>query len=103
MPNLRGVNPVGRDDRGPSYAARAGGKGESRVGDVDGVRRDGVTCSRTGVASASRPRADCAGRSDGCSKGERSGMSNQGGVRSTPRSVMPFVGRREPGRPQVLT
>ena len=102
MPNLRGASPVGRDDGGPSYAARAGGKGESRVGDVDGVWRGGVILSRTGVASASRPRTGCAGRSDRCLKGERSGMSNQGGVRSTPRSVMLLAGRREPGRPQVL-
>ena len=47
MPNLRGANPVGRDDGGPLYAARAGGKGESRVGDVDGVWRDGMIHSRT--------------------------------------------------------
>ena len=38
MPNLRGASPVGRDDGGRSHAARAGGKGESRVGDVDGAR-----------------------------------------------------------------
>ena len=56
MPNLRGASPVGRDDGGPSYAARAGSKGESRIGDVDGVWRGGMTHSRSGVASASRPR-----------------------------------------------
>ena len=32
--NLRGASPVGRDDGGRSYAARADGKGENRVGDV---------------------------------------------------------------------
>ena len=77
MPNLQGASSVGRDDGDPSYAARAGGKGESRIGDVDGVWRDGMIHSRTGVASASRPRMG-------------------------PRGVMPFAGRREPGRPQEL-
>ena len=57
MPNLRGASPVGRDDGGPSYAARAGRKGESRIGDVDSVWRDGMCHSRSGVASASRPRS----------------------------------------------
>ena len=85
MPNLRGASPVDRDDGGPSYAARAGGKGESRVGDVDGVWRGGVIRSLTGVASASRPHTGCAGRSDRCSKGERSGMSNQGGSAINPK------------------
>ena len=32
--NLRGASLVGRDDGGRSYAARADGKGENRVGDV---------------------------------------------------------------------
>ena len=45
MPNLRGANPVDCDVGGPSYAARAGGKVESRVGDVGSVRRDGLSCS----------------------------------------------------------
>ena len=55
-PNLRGASPVGRDDGGPLYAARSGSKGENRIGDVDGVWRSGMTHSRSGVASASRPR-----------------------------------------------
>ena len=38
MPNLRGASPVGRDDGGRSYAARAGGGGENRVDDVEGAR-----------------------------------------------------------------
>ena len=41
MPNLRGASPVGRDDGGPSYTAQTGGKGESRIRDVDGVWCDG--------------------------------------------------------------
>ena len=41
MPNLWGASPISRDDGGPSYAARTGSKGESRIGDVDGVWRDG--------------------------------------------------------------
>ena len=56
MPNLRGASSVGRDDGGPLYAARAGSKGASQIGDVDGVWRGGMTHSRSGVAGASRPR-----------------------------------------------
>ena len=58
MPNLRGANPVGRDGGDPSYAARTGGKekGGCRIGAVAGVWRDGMRHSRTGVASASKPR-----------------------------------------------
>ena len=103
MPNLRGASPIGRDDGGLSYAAQAGGKGDSRFGDVDGVWRDGVIRSRKGVASASRSRTGGAGRSDRCLKGVRSGISNQGGCGQPPRSVVPLAGRREPGWPLGLT
>ena len=35
MPNLRGASPVSRGDEGSSYAARAVGGEETRVGDVE--------------------------------------------------------------------
>ena len=38
MPNLRGASPVSRDEGGLSYAARAGGKGEKRIGDVGSTK-----------------------------------------------------------------
>ena len=52
MPNLRGASPVGRDEGGQSYAARAGGKVEmsrrrcgsgKNPGDVVRSWRRGIT------------------------------------------------------------
>ena len=59
--------------------------------------------SRTGVASTSGPRTGCAGEVTGVQKVSDQGCPIKRGARSTPRSVMPLAGRREPGRPQELT
>ena len=45
MPNLRGASPVGRDDGGCSYVARAGGKGRVESAMSTTRERVGVTHS----------------------------------------------------------
>ena len=52
MPNLRGASPVGRGDEGSSYAARAVGGEETKVGDVEGAAFGGA------VADPSRSHHD---------------------------------------------